>query len=79
MGLLIRGLHWGFLGLRAAKSWESGASKSRDNSPFKSAYGGVYFACGLPYKTDHPASKEDMRKALVDKGQAPHAAIIGCG
>ena len=23
-------------------------------------------------------SDEDMRKALVDKGQAPHAAIIGC-
>ena len=21
---------------------------------------------------------EDMRKALVDKGQAPHAAIVGC-
>ena len=21
---------------------------------------------------------QDMRKALVDKGQAPHAAIIGC-
>ncbi|CAE7220863.1 mtcA2 [Symbiodinium sp. CCMP2592] len=25
-----------------------------------------------------PTTTQDMRKALVDKGQAPHAAIIGC-
>mmetsp|Transcript_38338 Transcript_38338/g.68558 ORF Transcript_38338/g.68558 Transcript_38338/m.68558 type:complete len:753 (-) Transcript_38338:104-2362(-) len=25
-----------------------------------------------------PAATQDMRKALVDQGQAPHAAIIGC-
>ncbi|CAE7491139.1 mtcA2, partial [Symbiodinium sp. CCMP2592] len=25
-----------------------------------------------------PTATQDMRKALVDKGQAPHAAIIGC-